>query len=83
MLERLYRTHEVRALHIRVSEKKIHVRLLAMLAVIFGYSGLCTRLDHITYRVKLHRVDERVYAGYRIVVLSSHEREDSLRHIRI
>lgn len=38
----------------------------------------CTCLDNITHRVQPHGVHEVVYAGYRVIMFSSHEHNDSL-----
>ena len=43
----------------------------------------CTCLNHVVYRVELHRINEVVYAGYRVVMFSSHENDDSLGNMTI
>ena len=40
-------------------------------------------LDDMTYRAEVHRTDEVVYAGHRIIMLSSHEYDDGLGNIHI
>ena len=39
---------------------------------------LCTCLNHVAYRVEPHHIDEIVYAGYRVVMLSGHKHDDGL-----
>ena len=82
-LKRLYCTVIVTSLHARVSKEKVHVRLLEKSAVASCSSAPCTCLNHVAYRVERHRINEVVYAGYRIVMLSGHKHDDGLGNMRI
>ena len=45
-------------------------------------SVLCTCLNHVAYGIEMHPIDEVVYAGYRVVMLSGHKHDDGLGNMR-
>ena len=62
MLKTLYRTFVVAAIHMPVSDKKIHVGLGSKYQFYSPWSTFYTYLDHIAYRIEVYRSDEVVNA---------------------
>ena len=44
-------------------------------------SVLYTCPNHVAHGIELHHIDEVVYAGYRVVMLSGHKHDDRLRNM--
>ena len=72
MIKHLHRALIVALLYTQVPKEKIHICLLNH-QYFLSDDTLSTRLNHVTYRVGVHRNDEVVYTRYCIIMLSGHK----------
>ena len=52
------------------------------MSVVMFVVWLCTYLNHKAYGAERYYTDEVVYAGYRVVMMSSHKHDDSLGNMK-